>query len=68
MVALSEIDSVLAARKVKRMLRELKSHEEFITTKRYFKLFRSRTPLSGLAEEVEKQVMAQEKKMFPEHD
>lgn len=68
MVALSEIDSVLAARKVKRMLCELKSHEEFITTKRYFKLFRSRTPLFGLAEEVEKQVMAQEKKMFPEHD
>jgi hypothetical protein len=67
MAVLSEKNSVLTARKIKKMLGESKSREQLITIKKYFKLFKSMTPLSGLAEELQKEITAREKILFPEH-
>lgn len=67
MAVLSDKNSVLAARKIQKMLGEANSREQLNIIKRYFQLFKASTPLSGLAEEAQKRINAREKELFPKH-
>ncbi len=67
MAVLSERNSVLAARKIKRMINQSATREQLATAKRYFILFRDTTTLKGLAEDIEERFKQREKALFPEH-
>lgn len=66
MTVLSDSNSVLAAQKIKKMIRESKNREQLATTKRYFERFKLMTSLSGLADEIQQEIIAQERVIFPE--
>ena len=67
MAVLSERNSVLAARKIKKMIKQSTTREQLTTVRRYFELFRNMTMITGIAEDIEEQFKQHEEKLFPEH-
>lgn len=66
MATLSDHDSVLAARKIKKMIIQSTTREQLATTQRYFKLFREKTAIPGLANDIEIQIAEKDKALFSE--
>lgn len=68
MVSLSKEDSKVVAFRIKKMLRQSNTREQLSTTKKYFTLFRKKTKMHNIIDEIDTMIKKHEKKLFPSEE